>query len=120
MTARPRLRKLIVLVAPYILLVAFLFITNPSKLPLPLLLIPFALLFLSLFGTIFYFTSVIPNLRVYTRRKRAVLSACLALLPTLLLMLKSLNQLAPRDAIILTIFIVSLALYLTRTTLPTK
>lgn len=115
MKDHPRARKIGRVLILYIALAIFLFSTDPSNLPLILLLVPFLLLFFSLFGTIYYgFALFIPATKL-ARPKRMVIAGCLALLPVILLVLKSINQLTVRDVLIFGIFTLSLVLYLTRT-----
>ena len=111
---RRKVRKLGLILLPYALLAAFLFTTNPQNLPAALLLVPFLLLFWCLFSTIYYGFGLLGLAQVVTPRKRLVLAFCLALLPTILLILQSINQLTGRDTLIFSVFIAVLALYVGR------
>lgn len=111
----PTFHKLGLLGLSYGLLLTFLFTTDPSKLALVWLLVPFVLLFISLFGTIFYSLLFFPKTKQLSFRKRTLLATAGAILPVLLLILKSINQLTVRDSLILSVFILSTALYISRT-----
>lgn len=112
--ARLIFKKSVILVVPYALLLFFLLNTNPLKLPVVLLFIPFILFFLSTAITILYFLSLF-TLKKGQNRKRNILRAlCLGALPTTILALQSINQLTLRDGLILFAFIALLVLYIGR------
>ena len=78
-------------------LYVFLMSTNPHKLPIGWLLLPFLWIFVAIFYSLRIF------LRVIRRRKKSKNSTTLALigatLPTLLLILGSINQLTTKDVL---------------------
>lgn len=113
MTFHPNIRKIGLALLPGILLLVFLFTTNPQELPLVLLLVPFLLLLLSIFSAA-YFSFALLSFKSLARRRRLVLSFCLALLPTALLLLQSINQLTARDSLLFSVFIFILVLYVAR------
>lgn len=78
-----------------VLLTLLLFMTNPDTLPLPMLTVPFILLFFGFYLCLqLLLEHIAPNLG---QRKRKGLSLAVAVLPVLLLVLKSIGQLTPRD-----------------------
>lgn len=92
-------RKLLIPTILYGGLLVFLFSTNPRNLPVGWLLVPFLWLFIALFWT---FMHVLPYTSSEYRPKRVLLTSVFgATLPTLALLLDSVNQLTVRDAILL-------------------
>ena len=106
-------KKLGLALSPAVLLLIFLFTTNPQALPAVLLLIPFVLLFSCVFSLV-YWTSALLSFGRINGKRRLMLSFCLALLPTLLLLLQSINQLTARDILIFSLFIFILVMYIFR------
>lgn len=106
--------KKLILLGIIIVLLAFLFFaTNPDGLPLPLLTLPFILLFSGLYLVLqLVLGHVAPDLRPQARR---ALSISIAALPPLLLLLQSIGQLTPRDLFI-TLGLISLLLFYFRKT----
>ena len=79
-------------------LVLFLSLTDPGKLPLPLLIVPF----LVLFCLVYVVTKGYILLHFRTTRKRKVIAAgVVAMVPTLLLMFQSIHQLNLRDVVVI-------------------
>lgn len=79
------------------LLLAFMLITSPNHLPLPLIMVPFILIFLILF----YIVRQIGSLnRDGHRRQRLMRAGILAAIPVLLLVLQSIHQLTIKDVLI--------------------
>lgn len=77
----------------------FLLTTNPNSLPIWLVITPVLWLFVTL---VYSFFSLISMFSPRSPRPRKVwLSFMLALLPTMLLLLKSINQLSPKDILLL-------------------
>lgn len=91
-------RKLIRLGVLYASLPLFFLLTNPQEIPLPLLILPFVLLYLSL-----YF-SVKLVLERFSRQQqfklRSSIAATLAGLPVMLVVLQSTGQLSVSDLLI--------------------
>ena len=93
-------------------LLAFFLTTNPGKLPVGLLLLPFIWLFIALFMTV----RLILAKRARKKegelsRKTWVRAAAVALLPTFLLLLDSINQLTLKDGLLFAVFVVLVIFY---------
>jgi uncharacterized membrane protein YccC len=89
----------------YVGFIVFLFTTNPNKLPIGLLLLPIAWLFLCLFvAARFLFSRLLKNSKL-SRSRRNTLALLAAGLPSLLLLLKSIDQLTARDSLLLLLLI---------------
>lgn len=107
-----KVRSLVLLVIVYIALLAMVFMTNPRKLPIIILIVPFILVFAAVFLSV--------NLAVrrffprVVRPRRLFIAGCSAGLPTLLLILSSINQLTWRDAFLLIVLAVFLLFYSSR------
>lgn len=98
-------KKLAPLMWPFLLygaLLVFMFTTNPRDLPVGWLLAPFILLFMALFLT-FKATLWRPGGK-FGDRKARVMCGVAAAIPTLILLLDSVNQLTIRDSLILIAF----------------
>ena len=80
-------------------LLCFIIFTNPSDLPLPLLMVPALMVFVSGYLVSFAALSMLPNYPI-TKKKRRVIALASATLPTLLLVLQTLQQLLVRDILI--------------------
>lgn len=96
---------------PIVLLVGFLLYTDPQDLSLPLLLVPFFLLFLIFF-------SLIRVLAVRAFRLKhvnnSVAAFILALFPVMLLLLSSANQVSATDLGVMTLLFLGIIFYLRR------
>lgn len=101
--------QLAIIAALYAGLGTFLLSTDPRKLPVVLVVVPFLLLFVALFYTIWLL------LHKIGRRRSAVIAVCLATLPVLMIVLQSINQLTIRDVVILLVLEAGLLFYITRT-----
>ena len=110
---KTRSKKLAVLTLPYALLLIFMLTTNPARLPVVFLLLPFVLLFGCL-ATTFYVCMAPYADSSEPRLSRITVSVCSGLLPTLLLLLKSINQLGFLDVLLMTVIIASSAFYIRR------
>jgi hypothetical protein len=106
------IKKVALLLAVYGILLIFLVTTNPQRLPLPLLILPFGLIFGSLFLPIwlFLYSTSGPN----KRRKKTILAVGVATLPTLTLVLASIDQLTVRDVILLGALGLGILFYVSR------
>lgn len=109
--------KQISIVLPFITLLSLLLFTNPLKLPLIVLLMPFILMLIGLWAALFYISMKVVSVNIMSTKKRLVFTFSVAMLPTLLLILKSINQLSPRDGLLLVIFTSILLMYIGRTNL---
>jgi len=104
-------KKILILGSLYSGLLIFLFITNPRRLSAALLLIPFVWLFIAIFMTV--------RLILYYRdaksgndaKKSWIRAVILAMLPSFLLLLASINQLTLRDIVLFGIFVVLVIFY---------
>lgn len=99
------------LVAGFAGLTFFLFSTNPRNLPVGVLILPFVALFLLLYLLVYSLMTMI----VRQSGKRSYVSTTIALIvagiPTLLLVLQSINQLSWRDILLLLAFGVCALVY---------
>ncbi len=96
------LKKLILLLLLYIGLAVFLFSTNPNKLSISWLLLPFIWLFVALFLSILLLLRVIrPSSVSGSAKKRYSGAAIVAALPCLMLLLDSVDQLTPKDGLLI-------------------
>jgi hypothetical protein len=89
-----------------------LFTTNPQKMPLPVLILPFILIFVLLWlplrMVLRYFYPIT------SKRKLAIFAALLAVFPVVCLLLQSVGQFSSRDFITLAALFVVLWFYLNR------
>jgi hypothetical protein len=109
MAKRHKNRPVYIILFLYLLLGAVLITTNPRSLPLALLVAPFVILATALYLTISLILRMMwPRL---SRPKRLFYSACLAGLPTFLLILNSVNQLTWRDVLLVVILTLFLFFY---------
>lgn len=89
-------------------LLVFLCVANPSKVPVWLLFVPVILL-----GVVIYFATLLFFEIGMVRSSRPHMSALLtALLPSTILMLKSIGQLTAKDLLLIMLFIAMSAFYL--------
>lgn len=97
----------------FILLGLILLTTDPFNSPLPVVIVPFLVLFFALLVTVNTILKLLPAPH-FSRQKRLLVSAGVAWLPVMLLILRSIDQLTGRDGIILLIFVAALLLYVSR------
>jgi hypothetical protein len=107
-----QVQKVITLLLVWISLPVFLLVTNPETLPLPLLIIPFVLLFAVLY--ISAKTIIKTFLKDVPAKRRQTMAVVFALLPTLLILLASIRQLTVRDIAIIFGLLILLMFYLRR------
>ena len=101
-----KLVKVILLIILYLSLPLILMFTNPNNLPLPLLVLPVVLLFLIIFVTVYFFViSKMKASKRISKTRNLVITAIVAIVPVLLIVLASIRQFTLRD-IILSVFIV--------------
>jgi hypothetical protein len=98
----------------YGLLPLFLMFTNPDKLPLPLLLVPFLIIFTALFLTVMFVGSHTHFLKGISTRRKYAIAGFVAALPMLLALFQSLHQLTIRDVLIAVALIVGVIFYISR------
>lgn len=107
------MKKMAVPIVLYLLFFVFLFSTDPNKLSVGWLLVPFVLLFGALFSTV----SLLQQRKHGQKRglgKTVATAVVLAAIPTFLLLLDSINQLTLRDVLIFVIFSVLVLFYIRR------
>jgi hypothetical protein len=110
---KPRYRyKLILSAMLFVILWIFLVSTKPESLPLPLILLPFAIMSALVFLLLEMAIVVImgPSTRVLARRSAATLTAGVMLLA----LLQSLHQLTGRDVLITLMVVLALVFYFWR------
>jgi len=102
-------------------LLLFLSTTKPTNLPVILLLVPLTWLFVCLLATIIliagYFRLNLGNESIY---KQVSYASLLALIPTGLLLLQSINQLTAKDIMLCIVFAVIALVYVRRFRLSQK
>jgi len=100
------------IVGLYLALLLWLSLTDPRKLPIILLIVPFVLLFAAVFMTItLLIRQFLPHMSVTKRRLAA---GCISGLPCFLLILSSVNQLTWRDAALVAFLSIFLLFYASR------
>lgn len=85
--------------------------TNPGKLPLPLLVLPFMWLFACLFVTSWFLLS---RKRGVSKKQAAMVSGVVASIPVLLAIFQSIHQLSIRDVFLSVGLVVLTAIYMLR------
>lgn len=91
-------KQKISIIAVLILILAMLFTTNPENVPLPLLIVPFILIFSFFYLLIQLFLKQF--LKNSSKRMKQGLSISLSFMLVLLLILQSINQLTLKDQLI--------------------
>lgn len=106
-------KKVIIFTATaYATLAAFLVGTNPEKLPLVLLVLPFVMVFIGLYGTIYLILGRLLRLKLSAHRR---VSFGIAFLLVLTLILASIGQLTARDLVITASFLAIFTFYIGKT-----
>jgi hypothetical protein len=107
-----KFRRPIKVLLVWLALFIWLALTNPQKLPIVLLIVPFSLLFAAIFLTSsLVMRRFLPRLG---RGKRRLAAGCLAGLPTFILILSSVNQLTWRDVALIAFLSIFLLFYASR------
>lgn len=113
-----KFRSLIAVLAIYLALFLWLALTDPRDLPIILLIVPFVLLFAALFMTVnLIVRRFFPRV---SQAKRRLMAACVAGLPTFLLILSSVNQLTWRDVALVAFLSIFLLFYASRARFKTR
>jgi hypothetical protein len=108
-----KLRKTLLLIVLYMSLPLFLFLTNPQSLPLPLLILPIFLLFLITYTTIYLIlVNKLRKSKRILRTRLIIISAVVAIVPVLLIVLASIQQFTLRDIILSTVIVICISWYL--------
>ena len=96
-------------------LLVFLFSTDPNKLSIGWLILPFIWLFLCLFMTFLLVVNKITLKReLLTKSKRYTIAFIAASLPTLILLLKSIDQLSAKDLVLFIVFYLIISFYVSK------
>jgi hypothetical protein len=107
----------LVMTALFIAIGLLLFGTDPNELPLPLLILPFILLFLLIFlGTLFIFQQKTHSLKLFTNRSVTV-AMTVAILPVLLVVFQSIHQLTFKDVLVSFALLGGILFYISKTNL---
>ncbi len=101
--AKSRIKKFVLLALMYTSFFVFLFTTNPNKLAIGWLIAPFVWLFIILFLTALLIIDWLTPLARFQQR-RLSLAALIAIVPTLILLLDSINQLTLKDGLLIAVF----------------
>jgi len=114
-------KRLIFLFLIYGGLLAFLMATNPNKLSITWLLVPFIWLFFAVFYSLLTVFQVIDRMttRLQSRQKQYSIAAVAATLPSLLLLLDSVHQLTLKDGFLLTAFTIGIVFYVAKVSFKT-
>jgi 4-amino-4-deoxy-L-arabinose transferase-like glycosyltransferase len=110
---KTRKLKIILLILLYLSLPLFIFFTNPQNLPIPLLIMPVALLFAIIFVTVhLIITRKIKRSQVMSRTRLLIISGVIAIVPVILIVLASIGQFTLRDIILASVIVIIIAWYL--------
>ncbi len=110
--SRRKIYQIAKLLGLYIALFLWLFLTDPRKLSIILLIVPFGLLFAAVFMTVsLLIKQFLPRMG---QSKRRIVAACIAGLPCFLLILSSVNQLTWRDVALVAFLSIILLFYANR------
>ncbi len=103
-------KKLAALLISPVLFVGFLVATDPYKLPLPLLIVPFVL-----FAAMVYMYSRLALRTLHVSRRRArLIAVIISGLLLLVALLQSIRQLSLKDFLILSALVIGLTIYARR------
>jgi hypothetical protein len=116
MTSLFRIKKQTLgLIFLYLGLIIFLFSTDPNKLSIGWLILPLVWLFLCFFMTTLILIKRVPTkIRNLSKSKQYTISFLVASLPTLMILLKSINQLTAKDFILFLIFYFLISFYVSK------
>lgn len=104
------IKKLALLFMPFLALAVFILVTDPHKLPLLLLLVPFVLLGAGCYFVVREFLGMTP----ISRRKGSFMAGILASIVLLGVLLQSIRQLSVKDFLILIALLVGTTFYMRR------
>lgn len=99
------------IVLVFVALVSMLVLTDPTRLPLPLIIVPFLLLFSLIYLLISSLLSTRSNMK---GRRSVIISGVTALVPTLLIMFQSIHQLTARDVLVVIGLAAATAFYIAK------
>lgn len=104
-----RLRRLWLIAGLYIALALWLFLTDPRKMPIVFLMVPFAMLGAALWLTTdTVIKKFVPRLKA---SRRLAIITCVSIVPVFLLVLNSVNQLTWRDVVLVVCLVAFLLFY---------
>ena len=109
-----KLRRPVLMFALYSALPLFVIMTDPYELPLPLLVVPFILLFVTLYVTFMLAGRKLRILAGLSRRRQYVVGIMIAGIPMLLTIFQSLHQLSVKDIIIAVGLVIGVCFYIGR------
>jgi hypothetical protein len=89
-------------------------VTDPSRIPLPLLVVPFILIFAVMFTVFNLIIGTLINDLRFSKRRIYIASGILATIPTLLVVFQSLHQLTVKDVVIMFAFVIACAFYISK------
>lgn len=92
-----RIQKIVGILFVYGIALVFFVFVDPNKLSLPLIILPFLIIFALLFYTLKFFLDLITTL---SSHKKLLISLILSIMPTLLLVIQSVTQLSIKDIIL--------------------
>jgi drug/metabolite transporter (DMT)-like permease len=108
-----KIKNLLMFTCLYLSLPLFIFFTNPQSLPLPLVILPVFLLFLIFYSTVYLLINKrIKRANKLSRTRLILISAIIAVVPVLLIVLASIQQFTLRDIILSAIIVISISWYL--------
>jgi len=115
------IRNLILIILLYAGLLVFLLSTNPNKLSVSWLIIPFVWLFVALLCSARLAIDVFrsPSGRHLSKRQLSVAAVCAAI-PTVMLLLDSINQLTIKDSLLIGALGIGALFYITKIHLKTR
>ena len=105
------LRRHILVAGLYLLGPVFLLNTDPQKLPLPLLVLPFVWLFSVIFISTLLVLSKRPSV---TKKQRVMVAGIVASIPVLLIIFQSIHQLSLKDVLLSVSLVLLAAFYMLR------
>lgn len=102
MTKQNRRTNFFILLAAILILTVFLSVTNPNDLPIGLIFIPISLIYIALFAVGRLVYELISSVNSRDRsNKSTIFSVIFAAIPTVLLLLRSINQLTIKDLLLI-------------------
>ncbi len=99
-----RNKSLIHIVISWSLLIAFLLITKPEHLPVPLLIVPYVLFAVALYMTTRSIMNAYKPVSNNRKQRRNVLTMLVVATVVICIGLQSIGELAPRDLVIVALF----------------
>lgn len=108
-----KIRNTILLVLLYLSLPLLLFVTNPQKLPIALLILPVFLLFVIIYVTVYLLLNKrIKKSERISKTRLALIAGIISIVPVLLIVLASIQQFTLRDIILSIVIVIGISWYL--------